>query len=339
MTGIELELADLLLPARGLTRSAPVGLRQLPPVENVRIVDQYLFFKTKEPDRITRDGVGIYDAGFASTRDELDARALSRCQQDMLGRFTELHGRPDSDILEYAKYWGPLRICQHNLPHQHPALSGSVAYRLTIPPPLPRKLQEMLRREKQRSKEKFPDCAVLNLEPLATWRFFSRQARAIIDIAARIRTKKLGTDADWELVLRNGLPKPQPRVPSKVLELHSIFLVEAIRGWMSLSTFKPWLLGLDGKISLSGADLIAKLSVEIALAASGCKGAYVCSACGRQYETSRKPAKGRENYCGRPECLREGARRRKERARFDKSRRELPSGHPVIQMGSGAKVL
>ena len=128
-----------------------------------------------------------------------------------------------------------------------------------------------------------PMCSPLSGESVDVWRFFSRQAHAILDIAARVHAGNPGTNEDWLLVLDHGLPGHHP---TSLMEVNRTFLLEAIRGWMSFGSVHLWIWDLHGKIGLAGADLFGKLALELALAVSRSKGLWVCSFCGQQYQTN-----------------------------------------------------
>jgi hypothetical protein len=131
-----------------------------------------------------------------------------------------------------------------------------------------------------------------------------------------VHSDELGLEEDWRCVLPSSLPYISPAAAkSKVLALHRNLLLDALRGWMRMGSLHPWLWRLDGKMLINGADLFAKLSLELAFAVSRTKAPTVCSVCGRQYDAMRKPPKGRPHYCGDPACQREAARLRKEKSR------------------------
>ena len=123
------ELGDLLTPQGLITRDAPIGLSWLPPVQYVSISGGDLVWRLRKPDRVV-DGVAIHNLPIPSIREQLDKTTRSHCEQDMLGRFVELHRSTDREILEYAKFWGQLKLCEHNVPHRHGALTGFSKYRL-----------------------------------------------------------------------------------------------------------------------------------------------------------------------------------------------------------------
>ena len=322
------QLGDLLPTDGVLTRSVPINLQELPPAESVHIFERYLIWKMRKPDRVI-EGIALYDWPMTSGVVQPDPKDGARHQKDMLRSFAGLHSATDQEILGYAKVWGSLNICEHNMPYRHYHLAR---YRLRMPPPVDLHLQRLL--EKAGVRVRRPDellvpriCSRLKWEPLETWRFFSRQCRAILDIAASFQAGRHGTHEDWMCLYQEVLPTRL----SQGSEYNETFLLEAIRALMSLGRFRPWICDLDGKLSLSGADLIAKLAAELALAVSQRKKMYLCSICGRQFEPHRKPALGRESYCGQLGCIREAARRRKLKSRQGKqSHQDLDCDRPEV---------
>lgn len=306
------EIGDLLTPTGTLTRSVPIELRWLPPIEEVRIRDRCLVFQLAKPDHVF-DGGASFDSLSASAQAAI-RKIESRRRADMLLQFVALHDSTDRKILAFAKVWGRLRICHHNVPHQHGALQGVLQTLLRIPQKDSNLVERMQRQRQSRSSDS--GCPPLLWEPIDTWRFFSRQANAMLNIAANLNLGVRGHDSDWDCVLAGGLPSYNPSIAKPAeLKLHSKCLLTALRAWMSMSRFHPWIVNLEGKIHLGQADLFAKLSLELALAISRIKAPAVCSACGRQYDAGRKPSAGRDHYCSDAACQREGARRRKARSR------------------------
>jgi hypothetical protein len=309
-------LGDLLTPAGLLTREAPVDVTLWPPVEDVKLSGGNLEWTIKEPARVV-NGIGIHDRPIATPRMALSRLDQARAAKDMLRKFARLHSASDKEVLVYAKYWGPLSLCEHNLPYRHGALRGWAKSSLKMPPGS--NLPEI---EISNNKKSHPElavhapCSPLLRESLLAWRFFSRQVSAILAIAASVQVGNYGRFEDWQLVLEHGFPGGSGRARS--LELNKVFLLEALNSWMTLGTVHLWASDLDGKVHLRGTDLFSKLGLQMALAASNRLGVYICSVCGQQYESARKLAAGRKRSCGKPECEREAARRRKVESRRGK---------------------
>jgi hypothetical protein len=293
-------------------------LRWLPPVEKVQIQDGYLAFVLAQPDHVF-DGAASFDSSSASAQAAI-RNIESRQRADMLAQFVELYDSPDRNLLAYAKVWGRLRLCRHKVPYQHGRLVGTPEALLKRPSNDPNFLKQ--RQLNSRSGSINSVCMPLLREPIETWRFFSKQANAMLNIAANLNLGMPGDDCDWDCVLASGLPPYNPSIARPAeLKLHRNYLLTSLRAWMSMSRFHPWIVNLEGKIHLGEADLFGKLSLELALAISRIKAPAVCSACGGQYDAVRRPSEGRSHYCSDPRCQRESARRRKIRSRL--ARRKL----------------
>lgn len=125
---IRWELGDLLTPQGALTRGAPTDSYTLPPAEDVKISNDCLVWTARRPKRVV-DGAVMYDA----TPLETDPKTRARYEKDMLQSFTGLHIAASQEILQFARCWGPLHLCEHNMPHQHDALAGVAKYPLRMP--------------------------------------------------------------------------------------------------------------------------------------------------------------------------------------------------------------
>jgi hypothetical protein len=76
----------------------------------------------------------------------------------VLEQFVALSDAPDEDILRYARHWGVLLICHHGLPASHSEDCGP----MTLP---------------GRGRYVF-------WEPIESWRYFARHAKAVLEMAA-----------------------------------------------------------------------------------------------------------------------------------------------------------
>jgi len=307
----EWELGDLLAPDGHLTRAAPMNITRFAPVEDVTLRNGFLMFHFLRPTHVI-DGTNIFSTPIISSRERMDPGTRARTEKDMLQRFVALCDSSDEELLHFAQCWGRLRLCHHSMPPDHRPLEK---LRLRRPPPVPRRV--IKNRIKVPRYFVQPFCFPLTGESLGAWRFYSRQAQAILKIAAKVNRGQLGAAEDWEWVLDGGLPV---RPDKASLEINRTFLLEALREWTGLGRMRLWVPDLEGKIHLTGIDLFAKLGVELVLAVSRRKGIGVCSACGRQYEPSRRPARDRFNYCPKSSCQREAARRRKAASRSVQNR-------------------
>jgi len=236
----------------------------------------------------------------------------------MLDHFVRLHKGLDRDILEFARKWGVLQLCHHNLPYTHGASPLGRDCRLKLPPWM---TSEVVTRQwsiKWKDRQdailhryygiESQGCFRLHWEPLETWRFFSKQACALLDIAAKVHCGKPGTADDWGLVLKGRFPG---HAESDALRLTKVFLVEALNIWLDLGAISLDVVDIKGRTRRTGADLFGSIALQLMLAATRQAGLALCAACGEEYPPTRRPSEGRQNYCNKKGCQREASRRRK----------------------------
>lgn len=212
---------------------------------------------------------------------------------------------PDASILNYARTWGVLELCRHNLPSCH---EFSLGVPLRLPPPLSARPCGLTDWHSDDPRQ----CPPTGLELLATWRFFSAQAGALLNIAASLQRAQPGDKEDWAKLLRDGV------VPAPSLDAQRLCMRDAIEGWLKLGRIKPTIDDLTIGLTWTGADLFGELAVQIALAAKAMDGQVLCVACGKAYQPKRLVIKRGYNYCGEKECQREAAAKRAKRYRARK---------------------
>jgi DNA-directed RNA polymerase subunit RPC12/RpoP len=221
----------------------------------------------------------------------------------MLGRFIRLAEAPPEKIREYALQWGALETCEHDMPLWH---WGDARCNL-------------VREEDGWS------------EPLSVWRFYSRNARAVLRVAAEIHEyghARLSTLEElWEqppgllAELAGGwegvkTDLEQSRTHWNML---SLFLdVEWVR-WAGIKVVFQW-DKRGPRVALSPPGLFGALAVQLIYAVSQSNGLLVCSNCGAPFIPTRRRDMNRRIYCtncGRKAALRDAARRHriKERAK------------------------
>ena len=162
-------------------------------------------------------------------------------------------------------------------------------------------------------------CPPLGREPLATWRFFSEQASAILRIAADLQRGRLGGDDDWTILLRDGV-RPAPSLQARRRCMRDI-----VGGWLSLGRIKPAINDFSVALTWTGADLFGELAVQLALTIEQIDGCVFCIACGKPYSPKRRVIRHGFNYCPAPACQREAAARRSKEYR-DRKRSGSPLG-------------
>jgi hypothetical protein len=229
---------------------------------------------------------------------------LRHAKPGMLEGFVRLFEKKPAEILSYAKKWGVLGLCRHDLPCSH----NQYADGLTdgIRPCLPM-LELPLPADLSRARFR---------EPLEVWRRLSRQASALLNIGASLNQQKLGAWDDWKVIkgdydrrsggLLNalGLGGGKTRPYMQKIAHARRELASELDGWISLGQVRPrgawqpktnrWRFTLDAVSS--GPNLFGMIALAITLAIAGAELA-VCDGCGNSYRPDRRPNPDRRNYC------------------------------------------
>ncbi len=291
---------DFVRNSRGADRlTRPIDLaRKWSYVMDVRLHKDHLVWKDTQRKRVGRywllNGQVARQAIVTRQDAERDGRGI-------LDEFRNLCDAGDEAILRYARTWGVLELCRHNLPSCH-EFSLHVPLRLPDPLPTSDKSQGWNPNDPRQ-------CVPLRREPLATWRFFSAQARALLNIAADLQSVQLGDDSHWTMLLSEGI------APARSVDAQRLLLRHVIEGWLKLGRIKPAIDDLTGGLTWTGADLFGELAVQIALAAEARDGQVVCVSCGKPYEPKRRVIRRGFNYCPATKCQRAAAAKRAQRYR------------------------
>jgi hypothetical protein len=233
---------------------------------------------------------------------------LRRQQAERRGRgilddFISLAEASDEKILNYAKTCGVLDLCWHGVPRQHESLADM---NLKLPEPLavwPRGMERRIATFR---------CLSVRREPLETWRFFARQALAILRLASELHDGRLGKPNDWSMVLR--------RTPVSSLKAQRACLDDALRDWLALGKLSPTIDDISHGLRLVGADLFGELAVQLFLAANRSDGQVFCIHCGKAYAPRKRVTKGGANVCPNKRCQGIAASIRSRRYRARKGR-------------------
>jgi hypothetical protein len=278
-------------------------------VTDIRLRKDQLLWKQAKP-RIV-DGFRLFDGEVArqaiATRQEAEKDG-----RGVLDEFLLLCDAPNEAVLKYARTWGVLELCCHNLPSWHDFAPDGF---LRLPDPLSLRRIAVRHRHSQDPR----CCPPTGVEPLVTWRFFSAQARSILNIAADLQRARLGDEDDWARLLRDGV------APSPSLGAQRLCMRHAIESWLQLGRVKPTIDDLTIGLTWAGADLFGELAVQIALAAKALDGQVLCVACGKSYQPKRRVIRRGFNFCNARKCQREAAARRAKRYR-DRKRSSQKAG-------------
>jgi hypothetical protein len=249
----------------------------------------------------------------------------------MFNEFIGLAAQPASTILRYAKKWGLLYLGPNGRPCSRDFnLPRTGEFR----------------------------------EAVEAWRYFSRRAQSVLNIAASLRRDKRGSPTDWEAL--DGLSQRiGPQVLAElgrrgpILELCANFgpqyrvdwdlrkerqaLRQEIMIWMELGRpgFAMSVHGAAWRLEVDyNGCLFAAIALQLALTLTGSHSLFVCSGCGLPYVRERKaPKPGQANYCKRcdhgGEALRQADRRRRER--MADARRLHAAGRKISQIADELK--
>lgn len=315
----ERERLDSVRNSSGADRiTRPIDLRRRwTYVTDVRVQKGYLVWKQAPSKRIGNHW--IFDGEVAReaivTRHEAEQHG-----RGILDEFILLCDGDDEAIVQYARTWGVLELCAHNLPSCHEFSLGAP---LRLPPPIlkpPGGIRHWFHEDPRQ-------CTPTGREALATWRHLSGQARALLNIAADLQRGHLGSREDWGKLLQHRA------LPASSLAAHRSCLRDAIEAWLKLGRVKPTIDDLTTGITWTGADMFGEIAVQIALAAKAMDGQVLCVACGKEYQPKRLVIRRGFNYCAKIKCQREAAAARAKRYRDRKNSPEREHGRGLPYRG------
>jgi hypothetical protein len=226
--------------------------------------------------------------GSLLSRGEQVPRPIS---PDMLQEFLEISvTRQESTLLRFARKYGPIGICEHNLPYGHNRRSYARVLNVMDCHPTP-------------SSARGWQCS----EPVRLWFEFACQAQAIVDCSARLHNGLTPALEGLEIAnpqwsdlskrLKNRL-KPNRETSRAAIE-------GAINTWIYYGGLRPhfrW--GSSGcSVLMSTGDytsLFGALAAQLMLRAAMSKGWVLCSECSQFYPPDRQPNPNRRRFC--PRC-------------------------------------
>ena len=141
-------------------------------------------------------------------------------------------------------------------------------------------------------------------EPVERWRYFARQARAILNIAARPNPTNLGLSEEWK-ILYQEYSEEFERLPTKMgaqnIEHTRRLLSFAVNDWFQLGAVRPQFVWKErvARLEVGGPTLFGHLAVQLALAVSRTEAMVFCSHCGIPYLPSRQPNRNQRHFCDR----------------------------------------
>jgi hypothetical protein len=205
----------------------------------------------------------------------------------LLESFLQLEEGGSDRYLAFARRYGFLNLCDHDLPASH--------YPLPNPSPA------------EARRYSFP-CFPVVLEPgglerLDTWRQFSRAARALLAIAAKLKVGQPCDHEDWRAALRwSRAEKPRYTVPADSdLERAWVLLAAELERWFRLGNVQP-VLGASGdgfEVELRSLGVFAALAQRLAFTVAEYDEIALCDGCGKPYVARRETRSDRSDFCMR----------------------------------------
>ncbi|HSW41276.1 MAG TPA: hypothetical protein VLM76_02075 [Patescibacteria group bacterium] len=281
-----------------------------------------------------------------------DTRSRPVASRDgLLEAFGALAAATDDEIARFASRWGPLGLCWHGLPRDHPIEDGH---------------DPDLRRGA---------CFdPYDPEPAVFWRYWAARASNAAAVAAALEEGSVGPLRTW-LTLSTGVPwvrhveevwsgaigspveaepdlnlveqtrleldpaflgfdlgepggSPASPLPSRQVE-HIAFARSRLAGvldsWLLLGAVRTTLRwdAERPEIAQRSTGLLGAIGVQLMLAIAS-RGLASCANCGRGFVPSRRPNLHRRTWCSRPEC-RKASHATAERDRRARRRDKAPT--------------
>ncbi len=231
----------------------------------------------------------------------------------ILERFARLEAAAPAKFVSFAKTYGPLELCKHHLPlghHPDDAPDRGPCGWLVHP------------RDSRAS-----------FTPLSSWRVYAGAVHASLAIAAQLHRKKSGGRDAWLRIMHGVSTRFSQDVfptDNRKVGLSWIgrvgpekrFLGMVVDHWLDLGGVRPvfrWVGERDGPvIDLEGGGVFGAVMKHLAFSIARVDGFEVCAGCGAAFIPRRRPAPGRDSWCGADECMKasDRARQRRRRARI-----------------------
>jgi hypothetical protein len=207
-------------------------------------------------------------------------------------------GRTNLGLLETARIC-VLELCRrHGLPMAHEGIWLPVSFAAPNATYLPS-----------------DECVQAVREPVATWRYWARQARGLLNVLVRLRTGEPGRREDWIALAEQPPWMPPPALAGLAaavdtyppggqasLDVERDIAATALETWLLLSGVSLHLRWPKGnpEVGVGGGQLAGAIGLGLMLAATGATAWVVCPGCGTQHPS--KPTGGRRpRYC--PACI------------------------------------
>ena len=210
----------------------------------------------------------------------------SRDDKGVLDAFVALAEAPDKTILQFARKFGALEICIHNLPLTHPATwlygPGSAARRIRVADTFCTRWMEVQR--------------------TAVYRQRAARVRAVLNIAAALHRRGLPDERDVITLNPSAQPGRRQRREDacRVVESEVALWILGGRVHPSLRWAPDW---SAPRLELAGiVGLYEVIGRQLAFAVAGVSRFAVCAGCGQAFTPKRRPREGERTWCRTSEC-------------------------------------
>lgn len=269
-------------------------------------------------------------------------RKRYRPADGLLEEFLELATAPTAGIYKFARRYGVLEICRHDLPSTHnPQPPAGVVWPIRMDDDRACHAPASRRWNGQPFKDfqELHAAPIEQREHVSAWRAFAREAAGILRVASALHAERETTASDWQdvfdrdpFIRATGQGQPIPWWPINIKRYRALWcgdhmrLASKVNDWVVMANLRPMLEWSPGppRVVFKAANardgrttLFSALALQVLLTVSGAKGLAICSGCQSPFSPARRPRKNQRSYCD--ECREKGVpfrdAKRDERAR------------------------
>lgn len=256
---------------------------------------------------------------WARTVPEMYAVTEPTLASGPLKRFRDLHKAQPDKIRTFAKRWGVLQTCRHDLPVTHRRDHLTEAQRMNDCDNV-----ECGLRQYHFSRDK-----VSFWEPLSAWQRFATEADAMLCLAVALREWDEDNDSETRRILADQWQRlaqhwtlPDMLHPAGTdKETDWMLLSTRLSEWLDLGNIQlttNWNWRLQKLQIALNVSLFGALAFQLAAVISGSRGVAFCDSCGGFYVPKQQPRHGEMHYC--LECKKTAPSRNSQRKRRAKQR-------------------
>lgn len=140
------------------------------------------------------------------------------------------------------------------------------------------------------------DEAFLFREPLSGWLRHVEVVNAVLRVGAALHQGKSPSASDWQAIESDELLGYPLRSLALPPDWDSLLYV--LDGWLLEGNIHPQVSMHDGRPRVTfGGDTWSTLGLQVVLSVTGEGRTAVCDGCNRVYPRTRKPQRGRRNFC------------------------------------------